>query len=68
MLRENKNYIKKRKPINITLDDLDAIREEDDDEEFKVNVALPTDKRTLPGRECTKDKAMNVQSDSEDSD
>ena len=48
------NYTKKRKPINFTIEDLDADMEEDG--EFRVNVK-PTTSRTMPKRKC-KDKIV----------
>ena len=52
-LKENKNYIRKRKPMNITVADLEKSMDEDD-EEFKANVG-PIEKRTMPRQKAEKE-------------
>ena len=55
IMKENKNYIRKRKPMNLTVADLDKSLDEDD--EFKANVG-PIEKRTMPRRKTEKEMVM----------
>ena len=49
VMKENPNYVRKRKPINFTMDDLEADEMEDDT--FEINID-PGTTRTLPRRNC----------------
>ena len=48
-MKENPNYVRKRKPINFTMDDLEA--DEMKDDTFEINID-PGTTRTLPRRNC----------------
>ena len=52
--KEN-NYIRKRKPMTITVADLDKSIDEDDD--FKANVGT-INRRSMPKRKCVKEMVM----------
>ena len=53
-IKENENYIRKRKPVDFTMDDLveDMYYLEDEEEVYDVE---PTSIRTQPKRHCTLD-------------
>ena len=54
--KRKKSYIKKRKPMKITLADLDESMNEDD--EFKADVR-PTMMRSMPMRKSVKERIMD---------
>ena len=52
IMKENPNYVRKRKPINFTMEDLEA--DQIEDEAFQINIE-PGDgsiTRNLPSRNC----------------
>ena len=49
IMKENVNYVRKRKPIGFTMDDLDNEKSDDDAFESK---AKPSTSRALPSRNC----------------
>ena len=49
--KENKALVRKRKPIDFTMEDLEN---GSDEEEFKSKIKSPLDKKTLPTRTCAK--------------
>ena len=56
ILKGNQNYIRKRKPMNITVADLEESMDEDD-EEFKANIGF-IQKRTMPRQKTQKEKIL----------
>ena len=56
IMTKEKEYIRKRKPMNITVADLEKSMDEDD-EEFKANVG-PIARRTMPRQKTEKEKVM----------
>ena len=55
VMKENRNYIREKKPITFTMADLTKDAEEINDEEFKIVNVYPTEQRSvLPKRNCTK--------------
>ena len=52
-MKENKNYIRKRKPIDFTLDDLAKDAEECEYVDFESKVQ-PNSSRSVPKRNCKK--------------
>ena len=45
-MKENQEYVRKKRPINFTMDDLDAAKELDD-ELFVGNITKPSKSRVL---------------------
>ena len=55
VIKENQEYIRKRRPINFTLPDLAADAEEVNDEDFKLNMPSSSGViQKLPKRNCSK--------------
>ena len=54
IMKENQNYIRKRKQVNFTLPDLEADKEEDEDATFEIKNCQPSTSRIVPKRNCTK--------------
>ena len=50
-MKENQEYVRKKRPINFTMDDLDAAKELDDDLFIATNIK-PSTTRVLPSRNC----------------
>ena len=64
IMRENRNYVRKRKPIGFTMDDLDD--ERSDDDAFDINFEpKPSTSRVLPSRIC---KPQNFSQDDTEED
>ena len=67
-MKENQEYIRKRRPINFTLPDLEADSSDvGHDENFEVDVQ-PSTSRALPNRGCKKKIVYYDDSRSSDSD
>ena len=67
-MKENPEYIRKRRPINFTLPDLEADSSDvGHDENFEVDVQ-PSTSRTLPNRGCKREIVYYDDSRSSDSD
>ena len=52
-MKENKNYVRKRIPINFTMNDLVKDSEENEDEAF-ISHVQPNTSRSVPKRNCKK--------------
>lgn len=60
VMKENQNYIRKKKPVNFTMADLAADAEEENDEKFKIANVYPSEQRSLLSkRNCTKKVVYN---------
>ena len=54
-MRENKEYIRKKRPINFTMADLEADMEEENDAQYEINIPASSGAvRKLPKRSCSK--------------
>ena len=55
IMKQNKEYIRKRRPLNITMDDLDLDMEVEEDTDYHHNTNIkPSLTRTIPKRKCVK--------------
>ena len=55
IMKQNKEYIRKRRPLNITMDDLDLDMEVEEDTDYHHNTNIkPSLTRTIPKRKCFK--------------
>ena len=52
-MKENQQCIRKKKPINISMNDLEQLKDLEDDDEFKT-TAKPSTSRTMYDRICNK--------------
>ena len=68
VMRENKEYIRKKRPINFTMADLEADIEEDYDAQYEINIPASSGAvRKLPKRSCSKQIVHeNTKNSSED--
>ena len=53
IMKENKHYIRERKPITFDMNDLEQHKDLEDDDEFKT-TAKPSTSRTMYDRTCNK--------------
>ena len=60
-MKENQEYVRKRRPITFTLSDLD----EDDEDKFEMNIQ-PSTSRSLPTRNCKPNKFNKSDDDQND--
>ena len=65
VMKENQEYIRKRRPINFTLDDLEN-DEQDETFEYQNFDPMPSTSRALPSRNCKKKIHYDDKSSSED--
>ena len=56
---KNQPYIRERKPINFTMDDLNKAAEESDDKGYESKV-IPTTNRSVPTRNCKKNVVYHM--------
>ena len=60
----NENYVMKRKPVKLSMADLEEGKE-DEDQEFKCGYSSTPTKKILPKRKCTKNVVFESDSDLE---
>ena len=63
-MKENQEYIRKRRPINFTLDDLEN-DEQDEEFDYQNSDPMPSTSRALPRRICKKKSLYNDESSSQ---
>ena len=66
IMKENKVYIRKRKPMSLTVADLEKSMDEDDDE-FKADVG-PMERRIMPRQKSEKEIVLKSESEESESD
>ena len=64
VMKENQEFIRKRRPINFTLDDLEN-DEQDEAFDYQSFDPIPSTSRALPSRNCKKLYDENSSSDDE---
>ena len=60
VMRENKEYIRQKRPINFTMADLEKDAEECEDKPFESHVQPSISSRSVPKRNCNK-KIVNAE-------
>ena len=69
VMRENKEYIRKKRPVNFTMADLEADMEEENDTQYEINIpACPAAIRKQPKRSCSKEIVHENMKDSSEDD
>ena len=60
VFKENKNYIRKRKPVDFSLADLDADAQLNDEVKFNLKTSNSSGKRDVPKRSCIKKASSSI--------
>ena len=69
VMRENKEYIRQKRPINFTMADLEADMEEENDAQYEINIPASSGAvRKLPKRSCSKQIVYENMKDSSEDD
>ena len=69
VMRENKEYIRQKRPINFTMADLEADMEEENDAQYEINIPAASGAvRKLPKRSCSKQIVYENMKDSSEDD
>ena len=69
VMRENKEYIRQKRPINFTMADLERDLEEENDTQYEINIPASSGAvRKLPKRSCSKPIVHENMKDSSEDD